>query len=320
MELVMTIPYFFGVLATAFGLYLFIEHQRYLQKGVKIPGKVYGYEHMTLGGSEAAFPVIEFVDGDSLYRFRSNSGNLEIPIGEYVDVYVLDSEAGRVRLMQSGRNIYAFIIFAVGLLFMGIFSVFLLEHTMLTKGGLLLIPVVTMLLLKFTSDRVAVNKVNGENTTSSGQENSMSTLQDSDIDRSQIAPKGNSFAPDAYRYLILFGAIFLAAGIYWTYKTINLSSHGLKAIGIVTDVRVKKNGYDTYVQYTAQNGHSSLFIDSSSGWTEGSTVNVIYDPNDLKNASIDTGHGVSLGAPIFMDLVAFGILIIGLILYRKRKQ
>lgn len=318
----MTLPYLFGVLMTAIGLYMLIEQQVFKHRSRYVVGHIYGYESITYGGRDMMFPVIEYVDKTTLFRFRSTIGSYgkDQAIGTPVDVLIVDSNGGKVRMLQSNRTMLSLVLAGVGLFFMLMFSFILAVYPEL-KWSMFAIPLVIMLMYRFVDNRVAVNKVGETMPESSKHESSVPPMKENRIDRSEVVIQ-SAFTPDAQRYLIIIGTIFLLFGLYWSKQSISLSHNTMTAEGIISKVIHKKNNKTLYVKYTAPSGEHVQFIDKrrSNTWNlhVGDRVKILYDAHDLKNAQIDNGTGISFVGPVLMNIVSLGILLAGILLYRKR--
>ncbi len=60
----------FGAFFLGFGITIVIKNSRFTKKARTVLGRVYGYEKKGSGRNIFYYPVVEYVDGADLYRFR----------------------------------------------------------------------------------------------------------------------------------------------------------------------------------------------------------------------------------------------------------
>jgi uncharacterized protein DUF3592 len=131
--------------------------------------------------------------------------------------------------------------------------------------------------------------------------------------------------------LSLFGAVFLAVGLTFTVKSVDLLAHGKRAHGTVVDVEWetsqtthhssrRSSGTSTQrlaysvVEFTSADGRSITFRNSVGSnppsYGTGDQVDVLYPAGSPEDAAIDSFSSMWL-LPLIFDLV--GLVVAGVV-------
>ncbi|MGB5964901.1 MAG: DUF3592 domain-containing protein [Sulfurimonadaceae bacterium] len=314
----MILFYLLGLLFATIGLYMVLDTYLFRKKARTVTGKVFGYEWRRSKNGRTYQAVIQYRDQGNIYLFKSDIGssNISNNVNDDVDVLILDNRHSSARLKQMGRPIIAFAFAIMGLISIGVYISTIIEtgnSLSLLTVGFFVLPIGVYVLNIFTKQ----HREKLEHAFSyQRDERGVIGYQPTEevITNSEFIQKKITASSKISGIVAVVGLALVIFGAYWTYDVKTLIDKAIRTNGtIVSQVSDRGDGqtmYSAIVQFRPYKQDAVRFKDSTSSshpsWKLGDKVHVYYDPNNVKDAMIDSG--------LFTYIGQFAMILLGVLL------
>ena len=302
-----------GSFVFGLGVYLIVDHIRYVRIALETTGKVKGYKvRKGSKGSKTYQPVVESYFGK--FTGRYGTGRPKYEVGEEVEVIYI---AGKTPRLKSNMPYFVGVFLMI---FGGIFcSVFLVMFNFSIWNILYSLGVFVLIALSFRR----VLKSKGIDSIDEFKE-VIKTANEEEVDEEEIIKqpeKVQQIGIQQDRNLKIIGPIFtlvglsvVGLGIYLGVERYHFLEEAVPAYGVVVDLdeRRSDDSYSYYpiVEYSPNGSFDAIRFTHDVGsnppsYSRGERVGVLHLPDDPYNAIIDKGI-FNWAISIFVSL--FGML------------